>query len=204
MRETETKFLNVKTRPLERRLKKMDAEFQGEEKLIARYYQYPMMEGETKDERESFRMRLKVGAGIIEKTVKKRISKNGVRVCDEDEIAVQGDSEDFGEMHEKLLAQGMVCVREVIKLRRAWIKGNTRYEIDSILEPMKLPPLLEIEAVTKGQVTRASKRLGMNMEKSKPWSTRKTLKHYKKQGVTAQAPELPEVSSLDDYYMNHH
>ena len=188
--EIETKFLEVDVPAIIGKLEGLGAREDYNGLITARYYDDA--ERTLKEIGTSLRLRLKLATGDVDWTFKKKKSDEVVRICEELEVPIGPGDVSTGAMHfehtDLILRQlGLVPYREIQKHRQTFVIDNrrkqVRFEIDKLLsvdgESLDIPKFLEIEAFDRDEVLRYAALLGLDPADAKPWSTRKTIKHYR-------------------------
>ncbi len=186
MLEVETKFLEVDPDVIAAAMERLNAEKLYDGQIETRYYDTP--EKTIRKQEKSLRLRFKAVTGDVRLTSKRKLSANVVRICEEHEVAIGNGSAASGraryeEMHLLLAAINFSPYRDFQKHRTSWGIGDTRFELDRILNvegrAVDVPPLLEVESSSADAVMHYAGLLGLTEEQAQPLSTRAILKRYK-------------------------
>lgn len=169
MKEIEVKVLDINTKDIIQKLKKLKAKKTFEDEIEATFFDYP--NNTFKKNNQLLRLRKK--GNLAELTLKRNISRNKAKIVEETERVV-----DFNKTLKFLKSLGLVEVRKLTKKYRiSYQLKNIHFEIDKV---EGIPAYLEIEAQSLNHLEKALKLLNIPKSKAKPWTQTEVQKFYKK------------------------
>lgn len=167
MKEIEAKFLDINKAEIVKKLESMGARKAFEGRVSASYFdtrRYHL-------QRKGLILRLRMRGDGAEITMKRKISRHGAKIMEENESMVG----DFAEMKSILVGLGYAETVIRIKHRTSYIIDRTHFEIDEI---ENVPAFLEIEAPDVEGIKKAAESIGLDMKDAKPWSEGDVRRHY--------------------------
>lgn len=169
MNEIESKILEINEKAVVRKLKKFGAKriFSGK---IQAYY-FDCKKASLGRRHQVLRLRQK--GKETELVFKSGRSGKTFKIMRELETKVG----DFNAMKQILLSLGFQVIKTYRKTRVSYALGRIHFEIDRY---PGIPPLLEIEASSTGEVKKWIKKLGFSLSQAKSWSSFGVLDFYKK------------------------
>ena len=183
MLEKEIKILDVDVKKLTDKLEKFWATKTFEGYIHDIYYDFPDGEGTDKMEANKRLFRVRRKGDIHMYTIKRKRNKKSewgeewVKIADEWEREIT-DVESFTKVLDKY---GMKQTREKKKFRISYSLDNIEFDIDDYFyeeDRSKIPPLLEIEAMTKQEILDWIEKLWLSDHRQEKWGSRKLFAHY--------------------------
>ncbi len=167
MKEMELKFLEIKRKEIERKIKKLGGKKVFSGKIIAYYYDFPEMP--LKKAGYVIRLRTEDKKGKL--TIKKKIKSKTTKANIENDYQI----ENFQEARKIMKKAGLMEIKVPEKTRTSYRLGKAKFEFDKYTG---LPEFLEIETNNEKEMEKAIKKLGL--KKGKKWNVFRLLEHYKK------------------------
>ena len=172
MIEKEVKILDVDPLKVARKLGSLGAKkvFQGE--LITVYYDFPG--NALRKSGKVFRIKKK--GAIAEICIKIKKPGKKLKVMEEYETAVG----DFETAEKIFTALNLKKTKEIRKKRTSYVLSGVHFEIDEI---PGIPPFLEIEAGSWGDIRSFAAKLGLGHREMKAWSVVEVMSYYGKRQI---------------------
>jgi adenylate cyclase class 2 len=171
MQEIEVKILGIKPEAIRQKLNALGAHHHFSGELHALFFDYP--DARIKEKGDVLRLR-KEGDEII-LAYKKQVSKEGTKIMEEHETAISN----FEEIQEILAYLGVKAVKSNRKFREEYVLKNSKIVIDDYKDDMgHIPPFIEIESPSEGELYELAALLGFRREDCKSWDTRDLVHYY--------------------------
>ncbi len=183
MLEKEIKILDVDVAKLQEKLESFGATKTFEGFIHDIYYDFPAWDDDHKMEANKRLFRVRKKGDIHMYTIKRKRNKDheggeeGVKIADEGEREIT-DVDSFTKVLEKYW---MIQTREKKKFRISYSLWNIEFDIDDYFyedDRTLIPPLLEIEAMTKQEILDWIEKLWLTEHRQEKWGSRKLFEHY--------------------------
>lgn len=173
MKEIELKILEVNSVELEKKLKKLGAEFHGEIFLDEKKYDTPDLK--FKHEGSLLRVRKNGDKTTLTLKINRGHSTDIADIRDEYEVMVS----DIGIMHDILSNFGFEVADEAQKYRKIYELDGVEIVIDRYIGRYSfIPELIEIEGPTEKAVLDMAIKLGYKKEDCRPFTFLQLRSHY--------------------------